>query len=265
MLRNFKDLEGFAIQAVDGDIGKVHDVFFDAEQWTVRYFVVDTGPWLLGRKVLIAPVAVTGLDWERKLLPVQLTKEQVKDSPDIDTDRPVSRQAQIAYHDYYRWPYYWGGGGFIGTGGYVGVAPEAYVQGRAEPEALPGTPADVAAEGDPNLHSAREVAGYKIGATDDSFGSAHDFLIDDESWVIRYIVVDTGGFLQAGEKYLVAVPWIEYVSWQDRKVHIDLPRSRIETAPVYAQGLVVDRQYEEKLHAHFGLPEYWREAAERRR
>ncbi|HXH21990.1 MAG TPA: PRC-barrel domain-containing protein [Dehalococcoidia bacterium] len=264
MLRSFKDTQGIAIQATDGEIGKVRDVFFDAEQWTVRYFVIDTGPWLLGRKVLIAPVAVRGLDWECRTLDVQLTKQQVKDSPDIDTDRPVSRQAEIAYHDYYRWPYYWGGGGLIGTGAYVGVAPEAYLEGKAEPEALPGTPADVASQGDPNLHSAREVAGYKIGATDDSFGSVDDFLIDDEAWLIRYLVLDSGGFLQSGQKYLVGVPWIEYVSWADRKVHVDLPRAKIEAAPVYTPDLRLDREYEERLHAHYGLPEYWREPSPRR-
>jgi hypothetical protein len=257
MLRGVKEFEGYAIRATDGDIGHVHDVFFDADQWTLRYFVVDTGPWLLGRRVLIAPVALKTPDWNARVLPVELTKEQVKDSPDVDTDMPVSRQQQIAYHDYYRWPYYWGGGGFLGTGAGVGVAPEAFLWGKDGPDIRETGREELASEGDPDLHSARAVMGYRIAASDGDFGHVDDFLIEDGSWVIRYLVIDTGGLLKAGKKALVAPPWIEYVSWRDSKVSVDLPRAKIETAPDFDPAHPPTRDYEQELHRHYGLPDYW--------
>jgi hypothetical protein len=257
MLRGAKDFQGYSIRATDDDIGHVHDVFFDADQWTIRYFVVDTGPWLLGRRVLVAPVALKTPEWEARVLPVELTKEQVKASPDVDTDMPVSRQQQIAYHDYYRWPYYWGGGGFLGTGAGIGVAPEAFLVGKDGPNPETRPSDELAEQGDPDLHSGRAVIGYKIGASDQDFGHVDDLLIEDGSWVIRYLVIDTGGLLKSGKRVLVAPPWIEYVSWRDSKVSVDLPRSKIERAPAFDPARPIDRKYEEQLHQHYGLPDYW--------
>ena len=96
MLRNVKDLRGYAIRATDGVIGEVDDLYFDDEDWAIRYLVVDTGNWLSGRKVLISPLAIGHPDWLGQLLPVSLTKAQVEGSPDIDTRKPVSRQQEAA-------------------------------------------------------------------------------------------------------------------------------------------------------------------------
>ena len=91
MLRSVQDIQGYAIRATDGVIGHVRDVYFDDHNWAVRYFVVDTGTWLASRKVLISRFAVGEPDWAARVMPVSITKEQVKGSPDIDTDKPVSR------------------------------------------------------------------------------------------------------------------------------------------------------------------------------
>ncbi len=115
MLRSTKDLQGYAIHATDGTIGHLKDFYFDDEMWIVRYLVVDTGKCLEGRKVLISPIAIGQPNWEENVLPVTLTKEQVKNSPDIDTDKPVSRQHEIHYFGYYGYPFYWGGTGLWGT------------------------------------------------------------------------------------------------------------------------------------------------------
>jgi len=109
MLRKKKDLKGFSIGAKDGDIGAASDFIFDDKNWTVRYLVADTNRWLAGRKVLIFPIVVDRPDWEGKRLPVLLTQEQVKDSPDICMDETLSAQDEIKYYDYYGWPYYWAG------------------------------------------------------------------------------------------------------------------------------------------------------------
>src|SRR5437870_7635588 len=120
MMRNVKDLRGYAIRATDGVIGTVDDFYFDDEDWGIRYLVVDTGTWLSGRKVLISPMAIGSPDWMIQQLPVSLTKAQVKRSPDIDTRKPVSRQHEAEYSRYYGYPYYWGGAGLWGMGAYPG-------------------------------------------------------------------------------------------------------------------------------------------------
>ena len=138
MLRTMNDLEGYAIRATDGTIGHVKDFYFDDETWVIRYLVVDTGTWLSSRKVLISPVAIGHPNWAEKVLPVSITKEQVKNSPDIDTEKPVSRQHEIRYLGYYGYPYYWGGTGLWGGGlyptDYLGISPtsqEAYARAEA--------------------------------------------------------------------------------------------------------------------------------------
>ena len=109
MQNSTKDLKGNAIVATDGDIGKVDDFYFDDKSWTIRYLVADTGNWLLGRKVLLSPIAVGKADFSSGRINVKLTKKQVEESPSIDSDKPVSRQHEAYYHDYYGYPYYWSG------------------------------------------------------------------------------------------------------------------------------------------------------------
>jgi hypothetical protein len=111
-------------------------------------------------------------------------------------------------------------------------------------------------EGDPHLRSAREVTGYSIRGTDDSVGSAADFLIDEEGWVIRYLVVDTGGWL-SGRKVLIAPPWVSEVSWATQEVQVTLTRAEIEASPEYTPDMALDRAYEEQLHGHYGRRAYW--------
>ena len=95
MLRTMKDLAGYSFKATDANIAHVTDFYFDDKAWVIRYFVVDTGNWLSSRKVLISPIAIGHPNWTEKLLPVSTTKEQVKNSPDIDTEKPVSRQHEM--------------------------------------------------------------------------------------------------------------------------------------------------------------------------
>ena len=109
-----KDLKGFAIGAKDGDIGVATDFIFDDKNWTVRYIVVDTNRWLPGRKVLISPIITAQADWDGKKIPVLLSQEQVKGSPDIRMDEELSAQDEMKYYDHYGWPYYWTGAGMWG-------------------------------------------------------------------------------------------------------------------------------------------------------
>ena len=118
MLRNASAIKGYAIAATDGRLGTVSDFLFDDASWLVRWLVVDTGKWLSGRKVLLPPSVLGHIDPNGNEFAVSLTMQQVKDSPDIDTERPVSRQIETNIYDFYGWSPYWGGTGFL-MGGWV--------------------------------------------------------------------------------------------------------------------------------------------------
>lgn len=224
MLHSIRDLYGCRIQAIDGVIGKVEEFYFDDRDWAMRYLVVDTGNWLPGRRVLISPVSVGHPDMSANLLPVGLTTEQVEKSPIIAQDKPVSSQHQTQLHLYYGWPIDWDDAG--------------------------------EEQGDPHLRSTKEVAGYYIQARDDEVGHVEDFIADDETWTIRWIVVDTRNWLP-GRKVLVAAEWIHAVDWVERKVNVDLLRETIKNSPEYDPSAPVYRAYEERLHDYYGRPKYW--------
>jgi hypothetical protein len=101
MLNSVEQLKGYTVRATDGDVGSVREFYFDDDNWTVRYLVVDTGSWLLGRKVLISPLALGTVDWNSQVLRVNMNKQRVENSPDIETDKPVSRQYEMSFYDYY--------------------------------------------------------------------------------------------------------------------------------------------------------------------
>ena len=252
MLRNVKDLQGYAIRASDGVIGEVEDMYFDDESWAIRYFVVDTGSWLSGRKVLISPLAIGHPDWLGMSLPVSLTKAQIEKSPDIDTRKPVSRQHEADSLGYYGYPYYWGGAGLWGMGAYPGDlttagAIEANMKARQTP---------LRTGGDVHLRGCRAVTGYHIHATDGDIGHVEDFIVDDRTWAIRYLVVNTSNWW-VGHSMLIAPPWIETVDWSTSKVSVDLTRHAIKNAPSYDSVAHFTREKEQALHEHYGRSAYW--------
>lgn len=251
MLRNTNDLIGSSIRATDGEIGAVTTLYFDDERWTLRYVVVDTGTWLLGRQVLLAPVSIRNVNWTDRALEVALTREQVKGSPDVDTHRPVSRQYEVRYAGYYGYPLYWGGPAMAEMGGYPGVlAEQRMASAIAEEEALRPERGE-----DSHLRSVIVVKGYHLHATDGEIGHVESFLIDDD-WVIRYLVVDTSNWW-GGRRVLVAPAWIRSVNWNESTVSVDLTRDAIRHSPEYDPAGLVNRPYEEGLHTHYGVAGYW--------
>jgi hypothetical protein len=233
MQRTTAQLKGFTIRAADGDLGTVDDFYFDDETWTIRYLTVETGGWLGGRPVLISPISIIYADWQSKRLDVALTKKQVENSPNIDTHKPVSRQHEVAYVGYYGYPYYWAG---------------PY-------EPMEGLAASGESE-DTHLRSTQAVSGYYIEATDGEIGHVKGFVVDDETWTIRYMEVTTQNWWP-GKKVLVAPAWIQQVSWAQSKVFVQLTRQSIQTAPEYIESKPVTREYENLLYSHYGLPPYW--------
>jgi hypothetical protein len=226
MLRSVKNLTGFTIAAADGEIGKVKDIYFDDLTWKVRYFVVETGNWLVGRKVLLSPVALHPVDMERKNFPTSLTKEQVKSSPDIDADKPVSVQQEEQLHKHYLWPQQREGGlGFMTTGMVGGViAPDIPLEERL----AKNTDSDSKVEdelpefeipGDKHLRSFDSSNGYAVHANDGDYGAVYDFLIEDTLWTIPFVVIKAGN-LFSNKKVLRPTSSIEKIEWANSSVYI---------------------------------------------
>jgi sporulation protein YlmC with PRC-barrel domain len=245
MQNTVSQLTGYSIGAKDGDIGSVDDVLFDDKLWTVRYVIADTAKWLPGRRVVISPIALGRIETDEKRLSVSLTKKQVENSPDVDS-RNFSREHETSYYDYYGWPYYWVGGDVWGAGTFPS---DLATQQRLEMAAREQE------TGDSHLRSAKEVMGYYIEATDGDIGHVEDFVVDDDTWEIRYMVVDTKNWWP-GKKVLVAPEWIERVSWADSRVYVDLSREAIKSGPEFDPD-VLNRDYEERLYKHYDRPGYW--------
>jgi len=247
MLEKVKTLEGYTLDSRDGEIGKVSQFYFDDLHWTVRYLVANTGNWLTDRLVLISPYALAGVIKEDRRIAVNLTKKQIEDSPPLSSDKPVSRQFEEAYYGHFGWPTYWGGPLMWGSYYYPQIVREQ--EHNLGP--VPATP-----NGDRHLRSTLEVDGYHVQASDGEIGHVEDFIVDDETWAIRYLVIDTRNWLH-GKQVLVSPRWIEKVSWGESKVFVNLSRESVKRSPEYSETSLPNRDYETTLHRHYNREGYW--------
>jgi hypothetical protein len=253
MLRNASTIKGYAIMASDGHLGTASDFLFEDDSWLVRWLVVETGNWLSGRKVLL-PLSVLGhLDPEAREFRVRLSKQQIKDSPEIDSDQPVSRQMETDIYDYYGWRPYWGDGLYMGGyggigGGTMGMGMQPYLGSRFREMQSADPPHS---HGDPHLRSIETVTGYHIHASDGEIGHVEDFLLEDADWSIHYLVVDTKNWWP-GKKVLISPRLAGGIDWMERLVNLDVDRQKIKDSPTYDPATTVDRAYEKHFHAHYG-------------
>lgn len=242
MLRSAKELVECAVVGTDGAIGQVHDLYFDDHAWTVRFLAVKAGTWLKGRSVLISPIAIGEPDWAKRLIPVSVTREQVRKSPDVDCHKPVSRQHEIENYAYYGYPHYWDGSSIWGHAVRPGLM-LAGQHGAASSSAAQRETAfvDIQAQArrqrgdDPHLRSVRAMLRYHTHATDGDIGHVGGMLVDVESWTVRSLVVNTSDWW-LGHQVLVAPQSIRDVSWLDATVSVDLRREAVKHAPVYDPG-----------------------------
>ena len=249
MLRRFTDLRRCTIGAKDGELGKVSDLYFDDMGWAVRYLVVDTGRWLPGRQVLISPAMAGEVEPHSHVLPVALTKDQVRKSPNVDTHLPVSRQRESELAVYYGWPLYW--------------MPDSATPGPGLPwgagesaAAHKGSDTAVLEHVEPHLRSARDVLGYHIHARDGDLGHVHDFIAQVGEWMVRYLVIDTRD-LWPGKKVLIPPHAVLDVDWSKARVSLDLTRETIQHVPTFDLHKPITREYEESLYGYYGWPRYW--------
>ncbi len=253
MLRSIKDLIGYPIDAVDGAIGKVEDALFDDRYWRLRYIVADTGTWLPGKKTLISPLHLKSPEtgWVGNRLPVDLTKEQVRGSPVLGTDAPVSYQYEEEYARYYELPLYWVDPYMYGsTTGTPYVAEDPDGHSEADRQAHDFRLKQIAER---HLRSAHEILGYHIEAKDDSFGHVEDFIIDDALWKLEYLVIDTKNWLP-GKASLIDIGWVEGFNWDSKNAKVDLMRKQIEMAPKFDPHALVNGDELEGLYDYYGKP-----------
>jgi hypothetical protein len=245
MLSKVKTLSGYKLQARDGEIGSVKEFYFDDRHWTVRYLVAETGNWLTGRKVLVSPYALRGVSKTEKHLTVDLTRKQIEGSPSLDSHKPVSKQFEDEYYGYYGWPLYWSGSAAWGGSSLPERDRTRWTKQSQESKSW-----------EPHLRSTHEVTGYSIQASDGEIGHVEDFVIDDASWEIRYLVVATKNWWP-GKKVLVSPLWIDRVEWSSSKVFINLSRETIQGSPEYTEDALLTRDYEIGLHRHYSRKGYW--------
>jgi hypothetical protein len=251
MLRSLKDIEGYVVSASDGELGKVADFLLDDERWVIRYLVVQTAGSFFkdGRQVLISPIFFRQAEWATRQFHLALTTEKVKNSPSIDVHEPVSRQHELDYYRYYGYPNYWEYSGFWGMSTYpTGLAPGQWNEGAAERAKKPS--------GDGHLRSEKEIRGYHIEGSDEGIGHIRDCIVDDETWKVRYLVVDTSNWW-VGKSVLIAPHWASRISWKERKVFVDLSRQKIKNSPEWNAETAVNRSYETRLYDYYGRPADW--------
>jgi hypothetical protein len=251
MLWDASVINGYAIEASDGRLGTVTDLLFEDIGWIVRWLVVDTGNWLLGRKVLLPLSALGQPDRALRHFPIKLTMQQIKDSPNVDTDLPVSRQIEAQVHDYFGWDPYWSGSFPTMSNAMATPLVAPFYEAQSSPHDLAGSDAQ-ANEGDPHLRSMAAITGCHIHASDGEIGHIEEFLVDDAGWKIRYIKVDTKNWWP-GERVLISPYSVREIDWSGRLVYVDVSRHKIKSAPSYNPAATVDGAYNEKFLTYYGI------------
>lgn len=257
MLHTLSDLKNLAIHASDGDIGLIKDFYFDDKQWVIRYLVVETGSWLFSKKILLSPISIKELNQEDKTLTVSISRAQVKNSPDVDSEKPVSKQYEVDFMGYYGYPYYWGKTGLWGNEGSPNMISPGYYSVAPQPDdfGAPDKFADVNAalsrDTDHHLRSSDAVTGYHLDAIDGELGHLQGILIDIDTWAIRYLIINTSNWW-LGHLVLIAPKWIKEVSWPTSKIYVDMTQQQVKDAPTFDPSVPFTLEHEHSLQTHYG-------------
>jgi sporulation protein YlmC with PRC-barrel domain len=227
---NISKLTDFLVHAQDGDVGRVEQFYFDDLIWSIRYLTIRTKGGLPRHNVLIPVVALLRPEWAHRTLPIELAMAQVFSSPSTVTEEPVSRRYEIELHRYYAWPGYWDGSFYV---------PNEYTE---KPKDHPLGLRKV----DPHLRSLRELTNTEIFARNEKIGTVADIVVDDHSWNIRYLIVNSRKHLKH-VSLLVSPHWIEKVSWQENRLVLDLDPKSLLNSPDYSPDQPITADFEKKL------------------
>ncbi|MFH1807494.1 MAG: PRC-barrel domain-containing protein [Pseudomonadota bacterium] len=246
MLRCLKDLEGYTVSATDGDMGTVVNFLLDDERWVVRYLVVETGVFLNGQRVLISPISFGSVEWQTQRFHVDLTMDRVQHSPPVDLADSLSRPAELEYLSYYGYSPYWKDSNRYS----LGPRPRPPAARQTVLQRLDSSASSS------RVRSAAEVRGYHIQGEDEPIGHVSDFIVDDATWEIRYLVIDTRNWW-FGQKVLVAPHWASVISRKEKKVFVAMSRQAIKSSPRWNATATINREYEGRLYEYYGRQVYW--------
>jgi hypothetical protein len=224
MLQSVKQLENLVLSAEDGEIGRCKDFLIDDRAWVIRYMVVDTSQWLTGKKVLISPTSLGQPDREALNFPVYLSKEQVRTAPDLHSDAPVSRQYEIALHKFYGMPFYWDDSA---TSDQV-IDPSSRLVGKI-----------VSGEASEYLRSVVELSGYQVVATDGECGFVEDFIFDDETWDVQYLIFCINNE-NSSRKHLLSPAWLGDINWGQGALNVHMTKEQLENNPEYDPDVPIE-------------------------
>ncbi|MFW6281108.1 MAG: PRC-barrel domain-containing protein [Halanaerobium sp.] len=257
MLRKLKNLKGFTIRGNSEKLGKVEDFYFDQYRLVVRYLVIDTGTLFLENLTLISPKAFEEINYETEEIFVNLTTEKLKEGPNIEKNKPVSRKTEEKLVNHFGWPLYWTEGAYTPRWTEVQGESESVRRDKISnnEEALAKQK-----QTESDLRSFNEITGYHIQAKDDEFGHLEDLFFNEEDWVIRYLLVDTRNILPGGKDVLIAPEWLQNIDWNEEKIYVNKTKEEIKSAPEYEEGKtedMINRNYEEKLYNHYNETRYW--------
>jgi len=216
MLLLARQMHGASVEASDGKIGKLCDLLFDEQDWSIRYLVMDGGTWLNRRRVTLPPDLVRRRDWaDHRLSVAGLTRRQVMESPNVETHVPLGQPTKEEEATIVNWEIYW-------------------IHTMDHPWQV---------SDDPHVRSTQETTEYYIQGSDGPLGHVADFLIDDEAWTIRYLALDTRNWWP-GKRVLVAPSRIETIDGHNRTLHLGLSRDSIEHSPEYKVSMSQEEPHE---------------------
>jgi len=248
MLRSSKELQVYRIHATGGEIGHLEDFYFDDREWDINYFVVDIGTWLHGKKVLMSPHAVTGVHEATKTIYTPFTIEQIRRSADVRSHRPVALQQPHDYYLYLGWPHY------VGLSA-INDSTRGSVSKISDRKRHEDSGRSIERSYDEHLRSSKVVSHYHIIAVDGEIGHFEDFIVDDQTWAIRYAIAVTGNWW-SGKKVLLPAEWVLWISWEESNVYVGLRRERIATAPAFEPGQRLTHELELEIYNHYKHSRY---------
>lgn len=196
-----KALLGYSIQATDGSIGKVLELYFDEQTWAIRYLVVDVAHWLFHRRVLVSPEALGRPVVKGHYIPASISREQVRRSPQVETQMPVALQDQAMLHAHYGWEYYWAAESLMASSDLFIPSPP-----QKEDEKW----------FDPHLRSARVVVGHRVWTENGPVGRVEDLSVDCEKWAVRHLVMRT----DEGNLICLLPSEVTHISFEDSLVFV---------------------------------------------
>lgn len=212
MLIAAKHIYGTPLEAIDGTVGTLYDILFDDQSWRLRHLVITTDRWFFGEQVLLDLAALDRADWSEPRVWLRLTKQQVRESPTIPSDRSLTQRPTIELAQT--------------------LVAEAYSTNIVDAEADAGS--------EPHLCSTKMLTGMHIQCADShQLGHIEDFLVDDQTWSVRDMVIDTRNWLP-GKRVLIEPALVKSINWEDREVQLSLPRDQIEHRHPYEHEATSD-------------------------